>query len=263
MPAVGPSELEAALIIRSDTPRRLAEQISELTSIAGHRLHPEPPQPIRDLYFDTPEHALASKHVALRLRTIGDRVLVTLKGPARLSDWGGAERLELEEPWSEKALARMVEGLRRAGAVLRPSQGAKGRPTEDLTALGLTAVQDRETHRQPRGVTRMDDTHGTQLAELAVDAVIYHFGETVIRLFDVEIEAKSAGGPPVVRAITERLVSRYRPALQPWPYGKLVTGEVIERLLRESALDGLLGPDNTLMPAAFDRIESVLTREGP
>ncbi len=263
MPAAGPSELEAALIIKSDAPRRLAEQMGSLTSIAGYRLHPEPPQPIRDLYFDTSERTLRAKHVALRLRTIGSLHLITLKGPSRQTDWGGAERLELEEPWSEQALARMVEALRRAGIALRQTSITTDARIQAMTSLGLVVVQDRETYRQPRNVARMDDPRGTPLAELAVDAVTYHFGAKVVRLYDVEIEAKSADGPPAVRAIAERLVSQYAPALQPWPYGKLVTGDVIDRLLRESALDGLLGPDNTLTPAAVERIEGVLTREGP
>jgi len=111
MPAAGPSELEAALIIRSKSPRRLAEQIGALNSIAGYRLHAEAPQPIHDLYFDTAGRVLAAKRIALRLRTIGSDHLLTVKGPSRLTDWGAAERPELEEPYSTEAVARMVDVL--------------------------------------------------------------------------------------------------------------------------------------------------------
>lgn len=263
MPAVGPSELEAALIIRSDAPRRLAEQISALTSIAGYRLHHEPPQPIRDLYFDTRERALAAKRVALRVRTIGQLHLLTVKGPSRRTEWGAAERLELEQPWSVEALDKTVATLRRAGVTLPRAANPTAAPIEVLRALGLDVVQDRETQRQPRSVTRPDDPRGTALAELAVDAVTYHFETKIVRMYEIEIEAKSAGGASAVRAIMDRLGAQFAPTLQPWPYGKLATGQTIERLLREGAFDGLLGADQTLSPAALERIEAVLTQEGP
>jgi len=124
-------------------------------------------------------------------------------------------------------------------------------------------VQDRETHRQPRSVTRPDDPRGTVLAELAMDTVIYHFEAKTVQMYEIEIEAKSAGGASAVKTIIERLVAQFAPALHPWPYGKLVTGQTIERLLREGAFDGLLEPDQTLSPAAFERIEDVLTQESP
>ena len=262
MPAAGPRELEAALIIRSDAPCRLAEQISTLTSIAGYHLQPEAPQPIHDAYFDTPQRALAAKHVALRLRTIGSLRLLTVKGPSRRTEWGAGERLELEEPWSAQSLEKMLDALRHALTLPR-DPNAQGPPVDVIRALGLDVVQDRETHRQPRRVTRSDDPLGTALAELAVDAVTYHFGVNVVRMYEIEIEAKSAGGASVVRAIMDRLVAQFAPALRPWSYGKLITGDIIGRLLREGTLDSLLGADDALLAAAIDLIEGALTREGP
>ena len=261
--AAGPNELEAALIVSSDAPRSVTERVAALTSIAGYRLRAEVPQPIHDLYFDTPERALAAKHVALRLRTIGSLHLVTVKGPSRRTEWGAAERLELEEPWSAEALEKMVGALQRAGVTLKRAANRMGAPVEVFRAFGFDVVQDRETQRQPRSVTRSDDPRGTTVAELAVDALAYHFETKIVRMYEVEIEAKTAGGGSAVRAITERLVAQFAPTLWPWPYGKLTTGDVIDRLLREGALEGLLGSDNTLSPAAVERIEAVLTREGP
>lgn len=261
--AAGHNEFEVALIVKSDAPRRVAEQVGALTSIAGYCLQPEAPQPIRDLYFDTPKRTLAAKHVALRLRTIGALRLLTVKGPSRRTEWGAAERLEFEESWSAGALDRTVETLRRAGVTLARAADATAAPIEVLRALGLDVVQDRETHRDPCGVTRSDDPLGTAVAELAVDAVAYHFDVNVVRMYEIEIEAKSAGGASAVRAIMDRLVTQFAPALRPWPYGKLATGDIVERLLREGALQGLLGIDNTLSPAALDRIEAVLTQEEP
>jgi len=260
--AAGDKELEAALIVSSDTPQRIVRQIAALTLIAGYRLQPETPQPIHDSYFDTPRRALAAKRVALRLRTIGPLCLLTIKGPSRRTEWGAAERLEFEEPWSAEALDKLVDMLRLAGVTMGRAGRAQGPPVDVIRALGLDVVQDRETLRQPRSVTRSDDQRGVVVAELAVDAVTYHFDVNVVLMYEIEIEAKSAAGTSAVRAIMDRLVAQFAPSLHPWPYGKLITGDIIQRLLRQGALDGLL-VDNTLSPAALDRIEAVLTQEGP
>ncbi len=256
--AEGHKEFEAAVIVRSHTPRRVLGHVAALTSFAGYHLQPETPQPIHDTYFDTPGRVLAATRVAMRLRTIGALRLLTLKGPSRRTEWGAAERLELEEPWSAASLDKVVDALRHAGVTLSRDPDADGSPVDVIRALGLDVVQDRETQRQPRSVRRLDDPGGTALAELAVDAVIYHVEPKIVRMYEVEIEAKAAGGASAVRVIMERLVAEFAPALQPWPYGKLVTGDTIERLLREGTLENLLGEDDTLSPAAIDLIEGAL-----
>lgn len=254
----GHKELEAALIVRSHTPRRVLGHVAALTSVAGYRLQPETPQPIHDTYFDTPQRMLAAQRVALRLRTIGALRLLTLKGPSRRTEWGAAERLELEEPWSAGSLDKMVDALRHAGVTLPRDPDADGSPVDVIRALGLDVVQDRETQRQPRSVIRLDDLGETALAELAVDAVTYHVETNIVRMYEVEVEVKAAGGASAVRAIMERLVAEFAPALQSWPYGKLSTGDIVGRLLREGALGSLLGADDELLPPAIDLIEGAL-----
>jgi len=256
-------EFEIALIVRSETPRQVVGHVAALTSIAGYRLDAQTPQPIRDLYFDTPTRGLAAQRVAVRLRTVGASCFVAVKGPSRRNEWGAADRLEFEEPWSADALDRAVETLRRAGVTLPGAANPTAAAIDVLRGLGLDVVQDRETERQPRSVRGLDHPGGPALAELAVDAVAYHVEAKTVRMYEVEIEAKAAGGAPAVRAIMDRLVAQFAPALQLWPHSKLATGEIVEDLLRAGALDDLLGPDNTLLPAALDRIDAALTRENP
>jgi hypothetical protein len=128
--------------------------------------------------------------------------------------------------------------------------------------LGLRVVQDRETHRRPRGVVREAELAGPVLAELAVDAVVFRTDHREVRLYDVEIEAKSPDGPAAAQSVAHALASRYAAALRRWPYGKLATGDVIEHLFAEGALHGLLAPDGALTPAAYDTLERVLVERG-
>ena len=108
-----PTEFEAALAITSPAPLAVAAQIAGLTTVAGYRLQPREPQTIRDLHLDTPEGALNSRRLALRLRTIAGAQWMTLKGPSRHTDWGGVERLEVEVPWSLDAASEVLGVLQR------------------------------------------------------------------------------------------------------------------------------------------------------
>jgi hypothetical protein len=236
--------------------------VAALGSIAGYRLSPIAPRIMRDRYLDTGQRALAARRIALRRRAIADGWLVTVKGPPRPASPGLSRRLELEAPWSPEALGRIVDALRAEGVTLPRLSGSTGAPLEAARSLGLRVVQDRETHRRPRVVTRVDDPRGAALAELAVDAVAYRIEAKIVRLYQVEVEARSADAAPAVRAIMDRLAAQFAPALRPWPYGKLATGEAITRLLRAGDLDGALGADGALLRAGIQRVWAVLD-QGP
>ncbi|UCG12247.1 MAG: CYTH domain-containing protein [Deltaproteobacteria bacterium] len=253
-------EIEAALIIWSENPRADARQIAALTSIADYQLLPQDSQTIHDLYFDTPDRTLQTQKLALRVREIDATRWLTLKGHSQLTDWGGVERLEIEVLWSEDALTKIVKQLRDRGIkTLQLRQDLDyTHPLDVMSSLGLGLVQDRESHRRARDIVRADAEIGPVLAELAIDSVVYHFGDQGIHLHEVEIEAKAGGGSTVVKTVIESLVAIYGLALRRWDHSKLVTGMAIERLLSEGALEGLLDINNTLKPAAYDRIDDYL-----
>lgn len=254
-----PQEREATLIICSENPQAVAGQIADLTSIAHFRLLPQESQTFHDLYFDTPDGALQTQKLALRVREMGARRWITLKGGSQPTDWGGVERLEIEALWSQEALTTVVKELwaRRLRIPQQRWDLPQAHPLDVMASLGMEVVQHRETHRQPRIIVSPDGS--PVLAELAIDSVVYHLSGQEIRHHEVEIEAKVKGSSPVLKTVIESLVTMYRPLLRRWDHGKLATGKAIERLLSEGALEGLLDTYNNLKPGAYDRIHDYLT----
>lgn len=256
-------EIEATLIIWSETPQVIAEQIARLNSIGNYRLLPQDSKTIHDLYLDTPDHALQNQKLALRVREIGATRWITLKGPSRpIGEWGGVERLEIEASWSQDALTRVVkEFMDRGIEVLQQRQEFDYvHPLDVMSSLGLEVVQRRECQRKVRNIVHAGKESGPVLAELAIDSVVYHFSDHQVCHHEVEIEAKWEDGPTVIKIVIERLDKMYRRALRRWDYGKLATGKAIEKLLSEEALEGLLNSNNNLKPIAYDKVDDYLKR---
>jgi len=256
-------EIEAALVIGSENPQVVASQIADLTAIGNYRLLPQAPQLIHDLYLDTPDRALQTQQLALRVREIGTTHWVTLKGPSQPTGWeGGAERLEIELLWSKDALARVLAELVDRGKVPQQRQDLDyAHPLEAMASLGLQVIQDRENHRRVRNILKGGESDSV-LAELAIDSVAYHFGGQEIRQHEVEIEAKEGSSSAVIKLLVESLVAMYGPVLRRWGHSKLATGRAIEKMLSEGLLEGLLDVNNNLKPLAYDRIDDYLERSG-
>lgn len=253
-------EIEATLIIWSETPQVITEQIASLTSIKNYRLLPQDSKTINDSYFDTPDHALQTQKLALRIREIDGTYWITLKGPSRpVGRWGGVERLEIEAPWSPDALTRVVKELMDRGIkVLRHQEFDCARPLDVVSSLGLEVVQHRECQRKVRNIVHKGEESGPVLAELAIDSVAYHFNNHQVHHHEVEIEAKWDDGSTVIKTVIERLGKMCQRALRRWDYGKLATGKAIEKLLSEEALEGLLDNDKNLKPIAYGKVEDYL-----
>jgi inorganic triphosphatase YgiF len=246
-------EVEAKLVIRSERPREIAGEIAALTSLGRFRLVPRGTLFLRDSYLDTEDGELRGADASVRIRSEGGERWITLKGPARKDrEAGMVEREELELPWSREALERIVAVLRELNVELsRPRASASDQPLEAFRALGLRVIQDRATERRVQDVV----TEGEEpVAELVVDSVRYELDGREVRHHEVEVEAKGTGGEEEVREVAEALRERFPDVLRPWTRGKLSTGRVVERLLRKRKLEGLLGGEGDLMPAAYDRI---------
>jgi inorganic triphosphatase YgiF len=259
-PKAQEQETEAALVLCTEDPLGVTRHISSLSEIASYQLLFRPPDTIHDLYLDTGKHELQAKKLALRVREVGERRQITLKGPGRATDWGGEARLEIEAPWSHKAVDRVVKELadRQIHLPAKVSQFDQADPLVTLARLGLEVSQDRVTQRQPRDVVATDRPHDPALAELAIDHVVYQFGDQHVGFHEVEIEAKRENGLAATRVVTERLAERYGPALQAWGYSKLAIGNAIEKLLRDGSLDGLIDAQSDLMPSALAKVEALL-----
>jgi CHAD domain-containing protein/uncharacterized protein YjbK len=85
-----PLERELKLTLYGDAP-----DFSKMTELGGYAMHALGPEKQVNTYFDTPEFALARSRWALRVRELGDRSIVTLKGPGTVTN-GLHSREELE-----------------------------------------------------------------------------------------------------------------------------------------------------------------------
>ena len=83
---------------------------------------------------------------------------------------------------------------------------------------------------------------------------MYHFAGGDVRLSEVELEAKSRKGRDIIEELSRQLLSDFGLALRRWRFGKLVTGEKIERLLTRGSLTSFMKGDR-LKPEAFASIE--------
>jgi hypothetical protein len=260
-----PREVEGVLLVRADDQEAAGRRVAGLEAVDRFLLRPRQPQRIRDVYVDTVDGALAAAPVAFRVRELDGRPLLTLKAdPVRAGL--AAERLELEAPWSAAALGAVLEELRRRGVQLPdppPEGSGVGEPLADLAALGLRPTQTRETIRTPRDVLERGDPGAGPVAELTVDDVAYQLQAGTARLLEVEVEAKGRGGLDTVQALLGALAEALPEDLRPWPYGKLATGQAVERLLVAGELEGLLDPSGRIRPAAHDRLAESLARASP
>ena len=254
-----PHETESTLVVVSDEPETVIEAIAALRKLDGYRLRPRGKEEIRDLYFDSPDGKLRTARIALRVRQVGKRRLLTIKGPSRRGARGGESRLELEEEWPGRAWEVLYAELgRKLGIPAVAPVGAD--PAEALRSAGLVVVQDRRSSRQLRDVVPRDGTR-RRVAELAIDSVVYPPAGHEVRHFEVEVEAKATGGESAVASLSESLVIRYWPALRPWRHGKLATGKAVAALLEERDRDDVLTDDGALRPSAYDAIADLLARE--
>jgi hypothetical protein len=251
-------EIEAALIVYADAPQAVERHLADLQALAEFSLLARATETIEDIYFDTTDHSLQARLIALRVRRLNGTPLLTMKADSHPAA-AGEDRLEIESSWSPSALHNIVSELRNRGVTVPVSPGElhSTDPTEVMASLGLEEVQARVTRRIPRDVVARD-AETRPLAELAIDAVTYRFRDGPVRLFEVEVEAKGKGDASTVERITASLRDEFPAQLRLWPYGKLPTGKAIQELLANGKLDDVIGEDGTLRPAAYEQIAGLL-----
>ena len=251
-----PDEVEGKLIITGAEAPATYEAIGRLEAIAGYRVARREVEEISDAYFDGPEQQLFAAGLALRVRRMNGRELLTVKGESRIED-GVISREELEVEWSQEGLDEVLEALSQAGVSLGDIEAARDQAgaREALEALGLVAKAPRQNRRIALTLVR----EGEVVAEVAVDAVAFTAGEQTVRHYEVECETKGSGDQAVVRAVLGDLQSRYED-LRPWDVSKLELGEVLSALAEQGRLDELV-EDGRLRPDAYHTVEAIVGQD--
>lgn len=254
-------ELEVVLLVQSADPTSTVRRIANLPSVRGYFLKAGPSKRIHDIYFDTPEGTLGNREMNLRIRDEDGNHSVTWKRSRGLLGWRRKERRELELPWSRESLSRTITELAKSKIILNePPQFDRSHPIETVKGTGLRVLQDRETSQLVRNVVK-STADGEVLAELAIDSVVYHFESQVVELHELEVEAKAKKGRKILEDVKDGLLDLFGGELHPWRWGKLVTGEMIRKMLERGVLQGLLD-GSRLTPEAVERVTKALeTRE--
>lgn len=183
-----------------------------LTIVAGldrlgvYTLHPEPePERQQNRYFDTADRRLGQARYGLRVREVGGRSLVTLKGPAEVSA-GLHRRAEYEFPHTNPDPRTWPAGPARELA---------------LALLGSAPLLPTVTVHTTREVI-MAHYQGQAVAELCLDRGVIHAGQRSEPFTELEIELLPAGAERDLAALAEAL--REYIDISPEPRSKLRRG---------------------------------------
>ena len=151
-------EREAKFIIPS---AETAEALHALSSIGKLRVHTRKSVEQRDVYYDTPDHAILSGGGSLRVRYSGTGKVYTLK--VGVVSGASTNREEIEEPAGDRDLPAWLELLRRDGRlpsffpthspvpVLEIHNRREKMDLEDRTGAHVEMVLDQVRFSGPRG----------------------------------------------------------------------------------------------------------------
>jgi len=183
--------------------------------------------------------------------------LISSKSDIRRISGNIIRRREIELPWAYDSVRLLARNLRLKTTAMSSSLFQSIPVSRTLAEMGLHVIQERRTRRVARDIVRRGTNPTSIVAELAIDRVTYTFEKIKVEFSEVEIEAKAPRGLPTVREVANELVSKYKPFLQQWSYGKFVTGLAIRRLLETKTLRPYL-EDGELKPGAFQLIDRAL-----
>lgn len=177
----------------------VADRATFLALLRAPRLGGYPASPAlveeqENRYLDTADRRLLGAGYALRLRRVGGRCTVCLKGPGEVS--GALHRrveLSLELPGTAAFSPRPDSEL--------------GRLVRRLAAdAPLVELFRAHTTRRARQLSR----HGQPFAEAAVDRVRVAAGGRTLEFSELEVEIFSAADQPCLERLAAALVTAYR-----------------------------------------------------
>jgi inorganic triphosphatase YgiF len=187
----------------NDTDLRIVAGLSQL---GPYTLRAEPePERQQNRYFDTADRRLGQARYGLRLREVGERRLVTLKGPAEVSE-GLHRRAEYEFAHGDPDPHTWPAGpARELALALIGSEPL--RPT-------LTIITRRELI--------FASYQGREVAEICLDHGAFQVDDRAVPFSELEIELLPGGAESDISAIAEAL--REHIVLRPEPLSKLQRG---------------------------------------
>lgn len=246
------TEIEIKLVVISDRTEEILEWIAARGELDGFSLVSMTEQSIRDIYFDTPGHALRAADLALRVRRVNWASVLALKGKSRrVGD--AIERFEAERPWSAAGLADIVRLLSQHGAPLAADPPpAVHDPETTLQALDLLPFQERLTQRARRHIV---DRERAVVGELAIDRSVFALGEHRVRHFEIEMEATGPASLAAMATVSKALLAAWPDELRVWEHSKVATGRAIEHLFATRPPALLLNRSGGLNSAAYDAMD--------
>lgn len=176
-----------------------------LRALGPYTLEPAPePEHQENTYFDTADGRLAAARHGLRVRRIGSRSLITLKGPASLDAGAVHRRAEHEFPGASPDPVTWPPGAPRELA-LALTGGAPLFPT-------VAVSTERRILHVERG--------GVQVAELCLDRGVLRGGRRERPFVELEIELLAGGDASDLAGIAAELA--HYMTLVPEPRSKLM-----------------------------------------
>jgi CYTH domain-containing protein len=246
-------ESEIVLVI-TDKVEETSRDIAGLRSLLDYELRGRRSLTIRDTYYDTLDQFLGRNKISFRTRRSGNNLLLSVKSKPTRTAGAGTRRLEIERPLTHTSIRAIARQLGLKGTRSASALSLSREPSGLLAGIGLEVVQERTTRRRSRDIAEHVRGRLHVFAELDIDEVTYKLDSRRVRIFEVEIEAKTAKAMPKMRRVAEALLSNYPSSLRSWAHGKFVTGATIKRLVDSGRLENLTS-DGMLGPEAFDRID--------
>jgi hypothetical protein len=252
------SEFEVKLIVTSQQPRKIANSLRKLTRLGDYRLTNRKLIKIQDIYFDTGTDRLRKSQLALRVRLMENKKLLTMKGKAAFADWGGIKRLEIEETWSVALLQKVLEKIPNFNFNANDLSDLflPDNPVKTLMKLNFKVIQDRITHRELKDV--MMPGHCQSVADFVLDEVRFQTTAGKVIHYEVEIEALAEKSVEHVHIILKELQNRYPDDLLIWLYSKLETGEIIAQYTNDLQKNSFITEDGFIRKNGYKMIADLL-----
>ena len=215
--AVDPGQVESELKFRAADGAAL-RRLARVRLLGPARLGPAAAVDELDRYLDTTDRRLASVGWACRLRTRGERWIVSLKGPPVAAD----AALDTLAHGPASGMHRRIEVEGPATARIEPAAWPPSAARDRLAELaGSEALLEVLVLRQRR-VERTLDGRGGRMGTLSLDTVaVLRAGRSVGRLWVVEAELTPAASADAAFVEALRAALARLPGLVPDPMSKL------------------------------------------